>query len=160
MIPPISVEIQVKFLRSFEWDCIGVNHSFVVCLAWTEWRGLQFYSPLWFHPFGWKHRGIAGGSQCACHKITGKCLIGALSGIAVGKTVCPTGMGGKLKKNLQLYCTCIASWNEMIEREPWRLFKLIFWLEKMCHRISGVMETEFCCVWCMWSELYESFSWT
>ena len=57
---------------------------------------------------GWKHSGIARESKCACHKITG--LIGALSGIAVGKTVCPTGMDGKLKNNnLELYCIKVTA---------------------------------------------------
>ena len=60
-----------KVPEEFEGDCSGVNHSYVLYLAWPEWKGLKFYSPLWFHPFGWKLSGIAGGSQCACHKITG-----------------------------------------------------------------------------------------
>ena len=111
--------------------------------AWTEWKGLKFYSPLWFHPFGWKRRGIAGGSQCACHKITGNVWLEPWVGLRWVKQSAPLGWVENSKKKLQLYCTCIASWDEMIEREPWRLFKLIFWLQKMCHRISGVRETEF-----------------
>ena len=61
-----AMKIQVRFLRSSEWDCSGVNHSYVLCLAKTEWKG--FYSQLWVHPFGWKHSGTAGGSQCAGHR--------------------------------------------------------------------------------------------
>ena len=28
-----ELKIQVRFLKSFEWDCSGVNHSNVLCLA-------------------------------------------------------------------------------------------------------------------------------
>ena len=61
----LQVDSQLVFLKeifrlrlthliglSLEWDCSEVNHSYLLCLAWTEWKGLKFYSPLWFHPFG------------------------------------------------------------------------------------------------------------
>ena len=92
-----AMKIHVSFLRSFEWDCSGVNHSCVLCLAWTEWKGLKIYSPLWFHPFGWKHSGIAEGLQCACHKITGNVWVEPWVGLQWVKQSVPLGWVGNLK---------------------------------------------------------------
>ena len=37
-----AMKIQIRFLRNFGWDCSGMNHSYVLCLASTEWKRLKF----------------------------------------------------------------------------------------------------------------------
>ena len=64
------MKTKVFFSGALSWIAEGWLESYVFYLAWPEWKGLKFYSPLWFNPFGWKHRGIAGGSQGEYHKIT------------------------------------------------------------------------------------------
>ena len=65
-----AMETQVLFSGALSGIAEGWLESCVLYLAWPEWKGLKFYSPMWFHPFGWKHRGIAGGSQGEYYKIT------------------------------------------------------------------------------------------
>ena len=71
MILPISVEtLQWKhryFQWSFEWDCRGWLESYVLYLAWPEWKGVKFYCPV--IPPIWVE--TQGGSQGEYHKITG-----------------------------------------------------------------------------------------
>ena len=55
-----AMKTQVFFSGALSGIAEGWLESYVLYLAWPEWKGLKFYSPLWFHPFGWKHRGIAG----------------------------------------------------------------------------------------------------
>ena len=47
VIPPISVETLQWKHRYFSGIAEGWLESYVLYLAWPEWKGLQFYSPLW-----------------------------------------------------------------------------------------------------------------
>ena len=66
-----AMKTQVFFSGTLSGIAEGWLESYVLYLAWPEWKGLKFYSLLWFHPFRWKHRGIAGGSLGEYHKLTG-----------------------------------------------------------------------------------------
>ena len=82
--------------------------SYVLYLAWPEWKGLKFYSPLWFHPFGWKHRGIAGGSQGEYHKITGNVWVEPWVGLQ-GANKSAHWDGWEIGNPLELYCRRVQS---------------------------------------------------
>ena len=94
------------FQWSFEWDCRGVTivESYILHLAWPEWKGLKFYNPLWFHPFGRKHRGIAGGSKSEYHKITGNVWVEPWVGLQ-GANKSAHWNGWEIENPLELYCT-------------------------------------------------------
>ena len=72
----------------------GWLESYVLYLAWPEWKGLKFYSPLWF---GWKHKGIAGGSQSEDHKITVTCNVWVEPWVGLQGANKSAHLGGKLK---------------------------------------------------------------
>ena len=58
-----AMKTQVFFSEALSGIAEEWLESYVLYLAWPEWKGLKFYSPLWFHPFGWKQvdcRGITG----------------------------------------------------------------------------------------------------
>ena len=115
MIPPILVETlqwKHKYFSLEFW--VGLRRdwleSYVLYLAWPEWKELKFYSPLWFHPFGRKHRGIAGGPQGEYHKITGNVWVEPWTGLQ-GRKCLPIGIDGKLKT--PMYFPILYEWTAM-----------------------------------------------
>ena len=64
VFPPFGGNTAMKTQEFFSGALSGIAEgwleSYVLYLAWPEWKGLKFYSSLWFHPFGWKHWGMQG----------------------------------------------------------------------------------------------------
>ena len=77
-----AMKTRVFFSGALSGIAEGLLESYVLYLAWPEWKGLKFYSPLWFHPF-W---GYTGGSQGQYHKITGNVWAEPWVGLQGAKT--------------------------------------------------------------------------
>ena len=91
------MKTQVFFSGALSGIAKGWLESYVLYLAWPEWKGLKFYCPLCFHPFWWKHRGIAGGSQGEYHKISGNVWVEPWVGLQGANKSAPLGWVGNWK---------------------------------------------------------------